>query len=145
MSAFKDRLSEAKEARAISTYKLAKDSGLDQAYVGRLLRGERGKRMAAEHYTALARVLRVRREWLQYGDGPMDLPAPMQSGMHNRVDPRFPNRQAAAEFARESGVSEDAISSVCAEPAERDWPPLMWLDRFRMRETELRAGGVAEK
>lgn len=68
-----ERLREALRLREMSPYRLAKETGISQSYVSRLLAGERGERLSGEKAGEISKVLRVRPEWLLSETGPMDI------------------------------------------------------------------------
>ncbi|HCB8401654.1 TPA: helix-turn-helix transcriptional regulator, partial [Escherichia coli] len=65
---FSDRLQLAMTIRGYSQGKLAREVGMAQSSVNKLVNGATGSRKVVE----IANILNVRPEWLSYGVGPMN-------------------------------------------------------------------------
>lgn len=134
---------------------LEQEHGLPQATFAKLFGGHK-KSVGSANLPRLCRALGVNVAWLTESVGdPPELTGPIQplrfdasawtaasapaSGIAASSDP-YPRRTAAADIAREDGVSEEAVLSVLKEPvAERDADRsrLWWALRMRRRQLEL--------
>jgi transcriptional regulator with XRE-family HTH domain len=92
------RVKYAREARDMKQHELARKVGIRQPTLSAL---ESGKAAATKHIIPIARALRVRAEWLQYGTGAMEA-SPDRTEKEERL------RQAA------SVVGDDALDHIIA-------------------------------
>ncbi|AZY47922.1 helix-turn-helix domain-containing protein [Bordetella avium] len=69
MNTFSDRLREARVLRGYTQQSLARVAGLSQSAIASY---ESGRRQSSRAMRQLARVLRVRLDWLETGQGPRD-------------------------------------------------------------------------
>lgn len=123
-----ERVKEAREARGLGNNELDRLIGCEVGYSSRLESTDRQPR--SDTLLLLAKVLRVRMEWLADGTLPRDLP-PRETTTD--PDERYPNRGEAEKIARIDGYSEDAIAEVknVRLKSESDLPITEWLIAIR--------------
>lgn len=122
MATLAARLKQAMDLRGFNPYRLAKLAELDQGNVARLVRGDR---LSAKHetITAIARVLRVRTEWLSEGTGVMNLESAAPPLLRDR--PEWAEVLATARQLHPD-LTDDELNDVGAMfDSPGVWPPLL--------------------
>lgn len=108
-----------------------------RGYVNRLLAGTRGKRPSHDVVQRLAKILRVREEWLVAGEGPMRTPYGELAA-----------REKAMAAAKEHGVLHETFAELEARhPVAQhgEEPALWWLERIIELNKEVRLRLAEEK
>lgn len=142
MSTVADRIAWILAEKKWSARELARRSNLSETTVSAALKAlqKDPEGIVLRTLKAIATGAGVSLVWLATGEGtPYAEPIKPQ-------DP-WPNRTAGAALARRSGVQEDAIESVLAEPVTSErvaHTPAWWLATMRLREVELNEKSLAE-
>ena len=79
-------------------------------------------RYASQTLTAFAELTGASLDWIVFGEG-----EPYRDRRRSRVDPAYPNRAVACEFARLSGRHARAIERVARTDMSMDLRPRDWL------------------
>ena len=117
------RIKVAREAKGWTQNDLTKAAGLSEGLISRLERGERNLGTRASE--PIARALGVRREWLLSGEGDMWVANPTT----------LPNRDKAAQIAREGGIEPAAVDAVLAwtVPDAEAKSTLWWVQAMQLQ------------
>jgi transcriptional regulator with XRE-family HTH domain len=139
-----ERVTYALRLRGMNQIELDRAIGSSSGYVSRLARDQR-ERPDAILLQRAALALRVSSDWLIAGIGDLPLPeegdpaavSPPQGRPPEDVDAK---REAAAEWAYEDGVSDEAIRAVLAEPVrlgDMNRSRLWWANRMKQMDARL--------
>lgn len=134
--------------RGTTLTELARRSGLTVAHLSTLRSRTRGAGWKTLQGLAKAlskSISQIEAEAAQYAMSHPDALLGAASRSARLAADRYPNRALAAEFARRSGISEEAIQLVESEllDAKTDPTPLYWLRKIEMAVEELQHKATA--